>query len=93
MTDEQTKDFIIMKEDIKHIKDDILDIKDALNTFIEKSEKNFTDRFSEVNKKIQDNKDEADKTFAGKWVEKIMWSVGGIIGTTIVVAILSLILK
>lgn len=62
---------LIMQEDIKHIKDDILEIKDVMKNFIE----------------------QADKKYAGKWVEKILWSVGGVAGTIIVGAILKQIIK
>lgn len=70
MTDEQTKNFTIMQEDIKHIKEDLGEIKEAVKTFMENSEKKF----------------------AGKWVEKVLWGLGGIVGTVVVVAILKLVI-
>ena len=35
----------------------------------------------------------AEKRYAGKWVEKIMFFIGGVIGTGIVVAMLDVIIK
>lgn len=34
-----------------------------------------------------------DNKYAAKWVEKVLWGIGGVVGTTIILAVLSLILS
>ena len=60
----------VMKEDIKHIREDVSELRDTLNKFIEG----------------------ADGKFAGKWVEKPMVIAATIIGTSVLGAIMGLII-
>jgi hypothetical protein len=71
MKPKELTEFITMKEDIKHIKIDMGEIKATLNDFIKN----------------------ADRKYAGKWTEKIIWSMGGIVGAAILIAILEGVIK
>jgi hypothetical protein len=50
--------------------------------------KHFTDELCRVSEQFNRQLE----TKAGVWVEKVMWSIGGIVGTALIGAILSLIL-
>ena len=82
MNDKQTEEFYKMQNDITNIKDDVAEIKETLKSFIGASEK-----------KMEQIKCDAEERFAGKWVEKILWSGGAVIGVAILGALLNQILK
>lgn len=59
---------------------------------------NFDQKLDDVKESVQEVKDiittfieNSDRKFASKWVEKVVWGVASIIGTTVVLAVLSLI--
>ena len=66
-------------------KEEHLDIKNALV--------NLKTSITKLDTKLDDNLDKMERKFAGKWVEKVLWSTGGIIGTVILIAILSQVVK
>lgn len=53
---------------------------------IKKSLNHLADKLEEIVEKM-------DKKYAGKWVEKVLWSMGGIVGTVILIAIIELVVS
>lgn len=47
MNDKDREEFIIMKEDINHIKNDVGELKETMNKFIETSEERFAGKWVE----------------------------------------------
>jgi len=76
------KDIEQIKECLKENKEDHAKIFKKIDDFIEA-----------VDKKIEKEVSNLNKTKAGKWVELPLIGMSGIIGTAIVVALLALILK
>ena len=73
---------------------------DALDKKMDKGFDRITQHFDNTieafNKSIKEVKVEFElelENKAGKWVEKILWGIGAVVGTSIVLTILSLIFK
>ena len=91
-TDEQ-KQFIIMQENIKSLQSDVQEIKTDLKEVSQKLEQGFLDMSNKNSAEILNLAREIEKKYASKWVEKVLWGIGGIIGTGVLVAIMELIIK
>ena len=87
MKTEEQKQFVIMQQDITHLKDDVREIKGDVKTLIDNLDQRFLDmanhNSSEIVKATLEFKNEVDnlkKQKANKWVEKgVLWA-GAIVG-------------
>ena len=87
MKTEEQKQFVIMQQDITHLKDDVREIKGDVKTLIDNLDQRFMDmanhNSSEIVKATLEFKNEVDnlkKQKANKWVEKgVLWA-GAIVG-------------
>ena len=87
MKTEEQKQFVIMQQDITHLKDDVREIKGDVKTLIDNLDQRFLDmanhNSSEIVKATLEFKSEIDslkKQKANKWVEKgVLWA-GAIVG-------------
>lgn len=93
MKSDEQKQFIQMQEDIKHLKDDMTEVKSGIKDLSAKMEEGFYNLNNRNSEEIVKLTREFEKKYAGKWVEKILWGAGGIIGTTILLAIIELVIK
>ena len=73
-----------IKTEITYIKSGINDIKGDLKCFMADSLRANEEMEKRLNKKLQDK--------ANKWVERVVWSAGAVVGTTVLLALLSQIL-
>jgi chromosome segregation ATPase len=71
-------DYALMCKDISEIKESITEIK--------QNQEKYMASMAQFMEKL-------DGRFAGKWVEKIMWGGGAVIGTAILVAIFEVIFR
>ena len=93
MKTEEQKQFVIMQQDITHLKNDVQEIKTDIKGLTKKLEEGFLDMTNKNSAEILNLAREIEKKYASKWVEKVLWGIGGIVGTAILVAILELIIK
>lgn len=93
MKTEEQKQFIIMQENIKALQSDVQEIKTDLKGVSQKLEQGFLDMTNKNSAEILNLAREIEKKYANKWVEKVLWGIGGIIGTGVLVAIMELIIK
>ena len=82
-----------MQQDITHLKNDVQEIKTDIKGLTKKLEEGFLDMTNKNSAEILNLAREIEKKYASKWVEKVLWGIGGIVGTAILVAILELIIK
>lgn len=73
-----------IKTEITYIKSGINDIKSDLKCFMADSIQANEEMEKRLNEKLQDK--------ANKWVERVVWSAGAVVGTTVLLALLSQIL-
>jgi hypothetical protein len=50
-------------------------------------------RFDNMEKLVKDFIEKSESKFASKWVEKVLWGAGAIIGTSLLAALLKLLLE
>lgn len=89
-----------MQQDVTHLKNDVSEIKMDVKELIAKLDQRFIDmanhNSSEIVKATMQYSEELSqikKEKANKWVEKVMWGGGTIIGASILVAIIGLVVK
>jgi hypothetical protein len=80
------------KEEISNIKINMAELKTDLKNIKEQNSKEHQDIMNCLGE-INDKFDELPDKFAGKWVEKVLWSIGAVLGTAILYAFIRVILK
>jgi hypothetical protein len=95
-----TKKFMeYMRDKIKSVCDDTNNLKkgyqhlEIANELMCKDIKDIKDDINELKTTLNTFINSADSRFASKKVENVLWAAGGIIGTSIVLALLRLIFK
>lgn len=82
-----------MQEDITHLKEDMAFVKDGIDDLKQTVSDGFADLSTRNSAELIRLAQEIDKKYASKWVERVFWGGGAVIGTAILVAIVELIIK
>lgn len=82
-----------MQEDITHLKGDMAIVKQGVEDLKQTVSDGFADLSMRNSAELVKLAQEIDKKYASKWVERVLWGGGAIIGAVILVAIVELVIK
>ena len=82
-----------MQEDITHLKEDMVVVKDGIDDLKQTVSEGFAELSTRNSAELIRLAQDIDKKYANKWVEKVFWGGGAVIGTAVLVAIIELVIK